>query len=104
MSLCIIYITAPSLEEAEIIGRHLVSKRLAACVNIINNMESIYHWEGKVETASEVIVIAKTKEALIDEITESLKSIHSYKCPAIMALPIIGGSDTFLDYIRSETK
>jgi periplasmic divalent cation tolerance protein len=104
MSVCLVYITTNSYEEAEIIGRNLVSRKLAACVNIIGNMKSIYHWEGKIETGEEVIIIAKTKEALINELTENVKSLHSYKCPCIVAMPIIDGNPAFIKWIRDETK
>jgi len=99
-----IYITTNSEEEAEIIGRNLVSKKLAACVNIINNMKSIYHWEGKIETSDEVIIIAKTKKALVNELIENVKTLHSYECPCIVALSIIDGNEPFLKWIRDETK
>jgi periplasmic divalent cation tolerance protein len=101
---CIIYITTNSMEEAEIIGRNLVSKRLVACVNIIDNMKSIYRWEGKIETGNEIIVIAKTKNELINELIENVKTLHSYECPCIAAFPIIGGNEDFLKWIRDETK
>lgn len=104
MSICVVYITASSLEEAEIIGRNLVSRKLAACVNIINNMKSIYHWEGKIETGDEVILIAKTKDALVDELSENVKALHSYKCPCIVSMPITGGNPDFLRWIINETK
>jgi periplasmic divalent cation tolerance protein len=104
MSVCLVYITTNSYEEAEIIGRNLVSRKLAACVNIIGNMKAIYHWEGKIETGEEIIIIAKTKEALINELTENVKSLHSYKCPCIVAMPIIDGNPAFIKWIRDETK
>lgn len=104
MSVSFVYITASSVEEAEIIGRNLVSRKLAACVNIIDGMKSIYHWEGKIETGNEVILIAKTKEALIDELTENVKALHSYKVPCIVSIPILGGNIEFLNWIRNETK
>ncbi len=104
MSECMIYITTDSAEEAEIIGRNLVSKKLAACVNIIGNMKSIYHWEGKIESADEVVIIAKTKKALVNEIIENVKTLHSYICPCIVAIPIIDGNAAFLKWIRDETK
>lgn len=104
MTECMVYITTNSMEEAEIIGRNLVSRKLAACVNIINNMKSIYHWEGKIETGEEVIMIAKTKKALVNEIIENVKTLHSYDCPCIVAIPIIEGNQEFLKWIRDETK
>ena len=104
MSECMIYITAGSMEEAEIIGRNLVSRKLAACVNIIGNMKSIYHWEGKIETAEEVVVIAKTKKELVNELIENVKTLHSYDCPCVVAVPIVDGNTDFLKWIRNETK
>jgi len=104
MSVCMVYITAESIEEAEIIGRNLVSRKLAACVNIIDNMKSIYHWEGKIESSKEIIIIAKTKNALVNELTEHVKNLHSYDCPCIVTLPIQDGNTEFLNWIRDETK
>ncbi|HQO39282.1 MAG TPA: divalent-cation tolerance protein CutA [Spirochaetota bacterium] len=104
MSVSFVYITASSVEEAEIIGRNLVSRKLAACVNIIEGMKSIYHWEGKIETGEEVVLIAKTKQALIDELTENVKALHSYKCPCVVALQVIGGNPDFLRWVVNETK
>lgn len=104
MSVSFVYITASSVEEAEIIGRNLVSRKLAACVNIIDGMKSIYHWEGKIETGNEVILIAKTKEALVDELTENVKALHSYKCPCIVSLQIRSGNTDFLRWVVNETK
>ncbi len=104
MSVCMVYITAESMEDAEIIGRNLVSRRLAACVNIISNMKSIYQWEGKIETGNEVIIIAKTKNALVNELTEHVKNLHSYDCPCVVTLPIQDGNSDFIQWIRDETK
>jgi periplasmic divalent cation tolerance protein len=104
MSVSFVYITASSVEEAEIIGRNLVSRKLAACVNIVEGMKSIYHWENKIETDEEVVLIAKTKQALIDELTENVKALHSYKCPCVVALPVIGGNPDFLKWVANETK
>ena len=101
---CMVYITTSSEEEAEIIGRNLVSKRLAACVNIFSKMKSIYHWEGKIETADEVVLIAKTKKPLVNELIENVKTLHSYECPCIVAVPIVDGNEQFLRWIRNETK
>lgn len=104
MTECIVYITTNSTEEAEIIGRNLVSRKLAACVNIIDNMKSIYHWEGKIESGEEVIIIAKTKKALVNEIIENVKTLHSSQVPCIVAIPIIDGNADFIQWIRNETK
>ncbi len=100
----LIYITAGSSDEAERIAKELVSNRLAACANIIDNVSSIYWWEGELQEDREVIVIAKTREALVPELIEKVKSLHSYDCPCIVSLPILDGNKAFLDWIVDETK
>ena len=99
-----IYITASSLSEARTIGRELVSERLAAGVNIIDNINSFYWWDGKIQDEKEAILIAKTKEALVPELIEKVKSLHTYECPCIVSLPILDGNGMFLDWIIDETK
>ena len=104
MSVNFIYITAGSMEEARTIGNKLVSDRLAACVNIIDNVSSMYWWEGEVQDDKEVILIAKTKESLVSELVEKIRSMHSYSCPCIVSLPILNGNRAFLNWVVEETK
>lgn len=104
MKLNLTYITARDKEEAGKIGRELVENRLAACINIIDNMNSIYWWEGKIQDDNEVILIAKTKESLVPDLIEKVKSMHSYKCPCIVSLPILNGNKDYLEWIQKETK
>ena len=104
MKLNLIYITAKDKGEARKIGRELVENRLAACINIIDNMNSIYWWEGKIQDDNEVILIAKTKESLVPDLIEKVKSMHSYKCPCIVSLPILNGNKDYLEWIQKETK
>ena len=104
MKFVFIYITAKNKKEAEAIGRFLVKERLAACVNIIDKIESIYWWEGKIQEDKEVILIAKTKENLTDKLIKAVKQIHSYDCPCIIVLPIVGGNKDYFDWIKKETK
>ena len=104
MNVNLIYITAGSMEEARTIGNKLVSDRLAACVNIIDNVSSMYWWEGEIQDHKEVILIAKTKESLVPELVEKVRSMHSYSCPCIVSLPILDGNRAFLDWIVEETK
>jgi len=99
-----VYMTAGSLDEARTIGRALVESRLAACVNILDGMRSLYWWEGEVQDDAEAVLIAKTKETLLEELTEKVAALHSYDCPCIEALPIEGGHPEFLRWIASETK
>jgi len=92
------------MDEARAIGKALVSSRLAACANIIDNINSIYWWEGEIQDDREVIVVAKTKESLVHELIDKVKSMHSYECPCIVSLPIIEGNRAFLDWIMNETR
>ena len=104
MRLNLIYITAKDKEEARNIGKELVGSKLAACVNIIDKMNSFYWWEGKVQDDNEAILIAKTKESLVSELIEKVKSMHSYECPCIVAFPILDGNKDYLEWIKKETK
>jgi periplasmic divalent cation tolerance protein len=96
--------TAGDREEARKIGRQLVEAKLAACVNIIDNMNSMYMWQGKIQDDDEVILIAKTTEDRVPELTEKVKALHSYDCPCILCIPVSGGNKEFLDWIASEVK
>ena len=77
---------------------------MAACVNIIDNMQSMYWWEGEIQDDREVILIAKTREPLVPELIEKVKSIHSYDCPCVVSLPISDGNKAFLKWIEDETR
>ena len=99
----IVYITCENIEQASAIGAKLVEEKLAACVNIIDQMRSIYLWEGKIEEGVEVILLAKTKESLIKPLTNRVKSLHSYTCPCVISLPILGGNADFIRWIDKET-
>jgi periplasmic divalent cation tolerance protein len=98
-----LYITAPSCQTAETIARILVEERLAACVNIIAGARSIYCWEGKVETANEVVLIAKGRSDLFKQIEKRVRELHSYECPCIVAWPIVAGHQPYLDWLAQET-
>jgi len=98
-----VYMTATDKAEAERIAGELVETRLAACVNIIENMSSVYWWRGRVETGREVVLIAKTRARLVDALIEKVRSIHSYECPCVVSLPILGGNGAFLAWIENET-
>ena len=101
--LCWVYMTAGSIEEAKNIGHILVEKNLAACVNLLENMTSIYKWENKLEKCQEVVMIAKTRKTLMPKLIETVNSHHSYDCPCILELPIQGGNSEFLNWIETET-
>ena len=95
--------TAGSIEEAKHIGHILVEKILAACVNLLENMISIYKWEEKLEEDQEVVMIVKTRKMLMPKLIETVKTHHSYDCPCILELPIQGGNPEFLSWIKTET-
>ena len=100
----LLYITVRDTEEARRIGRALVERRLVACVNIIDRIGSLYWWEGKIAEENEVLIIAKTKSSLAPEVIAAVKSLHSYSCPCIVALPIIDGNADFLSWVARETR
>ena len=104
MKLSFIYITASSKKEARCLGKLLVENRLAACVNIIDGMKSLYWWKGKIEEGNETVVIAKTRKSLVRKLIKAVKAAHSYTCPCIVELPIESGYPPFLDWIRNETR
>ena len=104
MKLNMIYITVKDKAEAKKIARVLVEERLAACANIIDNVESLYWWQGKIEEGAEAVIIAKTKEPLVPELINKVKSLHSYECPCVVALPIVDGNKAYFNWIMKETK
>ena len=97
-----VYMTAGSLEEAQRIGRTLVEDRMAACVNIIDGMQSVYRWEGNLEEGREVVMIAKTTRDRLPALTQRVKALHSYDCPCIVSFAIDGGNPDFLQWIGAE--
>ena len=99
-----VYMTCGSLDEARKLGQLLLEKNLAACVNILDGMRSLYRWDGAVQEDQESVLIAKTRHELMDELTKTVLSNHSYECPCIIELPIDGGNPEFLQWIVSETK
>ena len=100
----VILITAGSYEEARKIADTLVSRRKAACVNIVPGVGSLFWWQGKVESADESLLLVKTRAELFPEVVALVKAAHSYEVPEIIALPIIDGSADYLDWIGKETE
>jgi periplasmic divalent cation tolerance protein len=94
--------TCGSAEEAEKIARTLVEKRLAACVNIVPGMRSVYHWKGAIEDASEWLLLIKSKRGLFEKLCAELAGLHSYEAPEIVALPIVEGSESYLNWMEAE--
>ncbi len=99
----LIYATFPDMAAARAAARGLVAKGLAACVNMWPGMISVYRWEGAVEEGDEIVFLAKTTKARCDETVAAIRDLHPYDEPAVLVLPVDGGSATFLDWIRRES-
>lgn len=95
----VIFITASNKEEAEKIANKLVENKLAACVNIVDNVRSLFWWEAKIDSANETLMIVKSRKSHLARIIKLVKSLHSYQTPEIIALPIIGGDKNYLKWI-----
>jgi len=98
----LVYMTTADTDEARRIGQVLVQERLAACVNIIAPMHSIYMWEGALQQSQEAVLLAKTTRMRLGELTARVKALHSYTCPCIVAFDIDGGAPPFLAWIAGE--
>jgi periplasmic divalent cation tolerance protein len=95
-----VYLTAPTVDEATRIARSLVEGRLAACVNIISSVHSVYRWQDTVEESSEVALIAKTSKACVKALVRQVESMHSYTCPCIVAWPLADGAEGTVAWLR----
>lgn len=96
----VILITAPGEEEAAGLARALVEAKLAACVNMVSNVRSIYSWKGSIEDDREQLMIVKTQRHLFDRLAAKVREIHSYDVPEIIALPIVEGSPDYLKWLQ----
>ncbi len=104
MEFHLVYMTAASRDEARKIGRALVEERLAACANVIDGMESVYWWQGKLTEDRETVLIAKTRAELVPALTERVRALHSYTVPCVVALPLMGGNPDYMAWLEAETK
>jgi len=95
----VVFITAPNKKEARHIAEKLIKNKACACVNIVDKIESLFWWQGKVDHAAEVLLIIKSKKSKLPRIIKLVKSIHSYDLPEIIALPIIDGEKNYLRWI-----
>lgn len=95
-----VYITAPTTEVANTIGRHLLEKRLAACINCFPQMNSLYWWQGKIETGSEVVVIAKTVTSKVEALIAEVEKIHPYTVPCALVLNVDSGSTGYISWLK----
>lgn len=97
----VVFMTAAGVEEAERLAAILVEKRLAACVQIMPEMESVYRWQGKVERQREVLLIAKTTRSKFEQLEKEVRAVHSYETPEIVAVPLTAGSGPYLEWLKT---
>ena len=100
----VLFITTADDEEAKLISGVLLEQRKAACVNIVPRVSSLFWWQGNIEQSEESLLVVKTRAELLDEIIKLVKEIHSNDVPEIIALPIIGGNQDYLDWVGEETR
>ena len=100
----VVLVTASSHEEAASLGRIVVEKKLAACVNVIPNVSSIFQWDGKVTQEQECLMILKSRMGIFDNLEATVKANHSYEVPEIIALPVVKGSPEYLEWIQEMTQ
>jgi len=94
--------TCSTAKEAERIARELVEKRLAACVNIVPGLRSVYRWKGAIQEDAEVLLVIKSSRALFNELRVEIEKLHSYEVPEVIATPIVDGSDGYLEWLHRE--
>lgn len=95
----VVFVTVSSRQEGETIASALLTDRLAACVNIVDGLTSLFWWEGKIDKAAESLLVIKTGQELLESVVAKVKSLHSYTCPEVVALPIVGGSRDYLAWV-----
>ena len=100
----VLFITTANAEEAQQIAGVLLNERKTACVNIVPMVDSLFWWQGKLDAAQESLLIVKSKASVLNEIVRLVRELHSYDVPEIIALPIIGGNQDYLEWIGKEVK
>ena len=100
----VVFLTAANGEEATRLADMLVGAHLAACVQILPEMESVYRWQGKIERSSEVLLLVKTTRGKFDELEREVRALHSYETPEIIAVPVVVGSGPYLEWLISATE
>jgi periplasmic divalent cation tolerance protein len=98
----VVFSTCASGEEAQRMARALVEKRLAACVNVIPGIRSVYRWKDAIEDEEEVLLLIKTSRSLFEELREEIERLHSYEVPEVIALSIVDGSERYLSWLTGE--
>jgi periplasmic divalent cation tolerance protein len=100
----LVLVTAASAEEAQNIARHVVEEHLAACVNIVVQVRSIFFWQGELSDEQEVLLVVKSRRPLFRRLAARVKALHSYTVPEIIAVPILEGSASYLEWIDAVTQ
>jgi len=98
----VVFMTASNGEEAARLADMLVGAHLAACVQILPEMESVYRWEGKIERAAEILLLAKTTRSKFEELEREVRALHSYDTPEIIAVPVVAGSARYLEWLSQK--
>ena len=99
----VVFVTAPDPDTAAVIGRTLVEERLIACANIVPGIRSIYRWEGQVADEPEVLLVLKTRASRCAAVAARVKALHPYALPEVVALPVVDGSEAYLDWVLAES-
>lgn len=97
----VVLVTTASKQEAEKITQHLLALKLIACGNIIGPVASIFRWSGKIEKAEEYLTVMKSRRDLFEKLAETVKDLHSYEVPEILAVPVVEVSKSYLDWLES---
>ena len=100
----VIFITTATEKEAKRIADTLVTQKKAACVSILPRIQSLFWWQDKIDSADEVLLVVKTESRFLDDIIKLVKKLHSYDVPEIIALPIIGGNEEYLQWINKSLR
>ena len=98
----VVYVTVSSAEEGDRLARALVEERLAACVNRIAGVRSTYRWQGQIEQSDEELLVIKTRQELFDALARRVRQLHSYAVPEVIALPVLTGSDGYLQWLHEQ--
>lgn len=99
----VVLVTTITREEAEKIAQLLLDRRKVACVNIVPGVHSVFWWQGKLDSAQESLLIAKTRTSLVPQVVDLVRGAHSYTVPEIIALPVVAGNQDYLEWIDQET-
>lgn len=98
----LVFVTVPDRETGKKVARHLLERRLAACINMAP-IYSAYWWEGKIEEAEEVLLLVKTTSERLNDLVKEVKAVHPYQVPEIIAVPVVGGYREYLRWVERET-